>query len=111
LTTDVFTKLANVLPISTFLLLQALAPLATNNGDCHDMEKVVTTITILVLSFVCFFTSFIDNYKDKNGTMYYGFVTTKGMWNPNFKIANIGGVKGCMFTSLSSCNKKKYIQV
>jgi uncharacterized membrane protein len=82
--------------------------LATNNGDCHGTEKVVTTITILVLSLVCFFTSFIDNYKDKNGIVYYGFVTIRGMWNPNFKTANIGGGKGCMLTCLNSSNKKKY---
>jgi hypothetical protein len=90
-TADVFTKLANVLPTGTFLLLQ-----------------VVTAINILVLSLVCFFTSFTDSCKDKNGTVYYGFVTTRGMWNPNFKTANIAGVKGCMFTGLSSGDKKKY---
>jgi hypothetical protein len=107
-TADVFTKLANVLPTGTFLLLQVLAPLATNNGDCHGTEKVVTAISILVLSLVCFFTSFTDSCKDKNGTVYYGFVTTRGMWNPNFRTANIAGVKGCMFTGLSSADKKKY---
>lgn len=105
---DVFTKLANVLPTGTFLLLQVLAPLATNNGDCHGTEKVVTAISILVLSLVCFFTSFTDSCKDKNGTVYYGFVTTRGMWNPNFRTANIAGVKGCMYTGLSSGDKKKY---
>ncbi len=97
-----------MLPTGTFLLLQVLAPLATNNGDCHGTERAVTAITILVLSLVCFFTSFTDSCKDKNGTVYYGFVTTRGMWNPNFRTANIAGVKGCMYTGLSSGDKKKY---
>jgi hypothetical protein len=95
--TDVLTQLQNVLPTGTFLVFQVLAPLATNNGDCHRVEKVVTGITLFILSAVCCFTCFTDSYKAENGTLYYGIVTSTGLWNPNFKHAPIANKRGSIY--------------
>jgi len=95
--TDVLTQLQNVLPTGTFLVFQVLAPLATNNGDCHRVEKVVTGITLFILSAVCCFTCFTDSYKAENGTLYYGIVTSTGLWNPNFKHTPIANVRGRIY--------------
>ncbi|CAM6012105.1 unnamed protein product [Sphagnum balticum] len=95
---DLLTQLSNVLPTGTFLVFQMLAPLATNNGDCGVTEKVVTSITLFVLSALCCFTCFTDSYKAENGVLYYGLVTSTGLWNPNFKTANISGVQGSIYT-------------
>jgi ABC-type multidrug transport system fused ATPase/permease subunit len=88
-TADILTHLSNVLPTGTFLVFQVLAPLATNNGDCHKTEKVVTGAAVVILSALCFFTCYTDSYKTEHGTLYYGLVTSRGLWNPNFKYAQI----------------------
>ncbi|KAH9556849.1 hypothetical protein CY35_07G052500 [Sphagnum magellanicum] len=84
-TADILTHLSNVLPTGTFLVFQVLAPLATNNGDCHNTEKVVTSAALVILSALCFFTCYTDSYKTDHGTLYYGLVTSRGLWNLNFK--------------------------
>ncbi|CAM6010708.1 unnamed protein product [Sphagnum balticum] len=88
-TPDILTHLSNVLPTGTFLVFQVLAPLATNNGDCHKTEKVVTSVALVILSALCFFTCYTDSYKSDHGTLYYGLVTWRGLWNPNFEYAQI----------------------
>lgn len=94
-TTDVLTQLSNVLPTGTFLAFQVLAPLATNNGDCGKTEIVVTSITLVLLCVLCCVSCFTDSYKaPENGTVYYGIVTPKGLWNPNFRHAHIAGTNG-----------------
>jgi len=78
-------QLSNVLPTGTFLVFQILAPLATNNGNCHHVEVVLTSITLIFLCLLCVVSSFSDNYKADNGMVYYGLVTPWGLWNPNFR--------------------------
>lgn len=97
ISTDILTQLANVLPTGTFLVFQLLVPLATNNGNCHTTEKVVTIITLIVLSILCCLSSFTDSYKAENGVLYYGVVTTIGLWNPNFRNLNIVGIQGSTY--------------
>jgi hypothetical protein len=82
---DVMGKLSNVLPTGTFLAFQALAPLATNNGDCGVTEKVLTGISLGVLGALCFISCFTDSYRDANRVLHPGFVTSRGLWNPTFK--------------------------
>jgi hypothetical protein len=106
--TDVLTQLQNVLPTGTFLVFQVLAPLATNNGDCHRVEKVVTGITLFILSAVCCFTCFTDSYKAENGTLYYGIVTSTGLWNPNFKHAPIANVRGRIYVGGAGKYKRQF---
>ncbi|KAH9564355.1 hypothetical protein CY35_04G021100 [Sphagnum magellanicum] len=82
---DVLAKLSNVLPTGTFLAFQALAPLATNNGDCGVTEKVLTSIALVVLSALCVVSCFTDSYREPNRVLHPGFVTSRGLWNPTFK--------------------------
>jgi hypothetical protein len=104
-TADILTHLSNVLPTGTFLVFQVLAPLATNNGDCHKTEKVVTGAALVILSALCFFTCYTDSYKTDHGTLYYGLVTSKGLWNPNFKYTQIASLSSGYFLDLP---EKKY---
>jgi hypothetical protein len=99
-TADILTHLSNVLPTGTFLVFQVLAPLATNNGDCHKTEKVVTSAALVILSALCFFTCYTDSYKTDHGTLYYGLVTSCGLWNPNF-----------MYTEIASSNSGNFLDL
>jgi hypothetical protein len=83
--TDILTQLSNVLPTGTFLVFQILAPLATNNGKCGKAEVALTALTLILLCALCVTSCFTDSYKAENGIVYYGFVTPRGLWNPNFK--------------------------
>jgi hypothetical protein len=85
---DVLANLSNVLPTGTFLAFQALAPLATNNGDCGVTQKVLTGIALVVLSVVCAISCFTDSYRDPHQGLHPGFVTSTGLWNPAFRAAN-----------------------
>ncbi|KAL2622010.1 hypothetical protein R1flu_002215 [Riccia fluitans] len=92
---DVVTKLSNLLPTGTFLAFQALAPLFTNNGECGKTEKIMSGILLFTFAFICCVLNFTDSVTTTSGVMYYGLVTTKGLFNPQFKgISIIGdGVK------------------
>jgi hypothetical protein len=81
---DVVARLSNVLPTGTFLVFQALAPLATNNGNCGVTEKVLTGIALVVLSALCFVSCFTDSHREPNRVLYPGFVTSRGLWNRAF---------------------------
>lgn len=82
-TKDILTQLANILPTSTYMAFQVIAPLATNNGHCGLTEKVVTGILLVVFAIIIMFSCFTDSVKigDK---VYYGIVTSKGLWNWSF---------------------------
>ncbi|KAG0631299.1 hypothetical protein M758_1G241700 [Ceratodon purpureus] len=95
--TDVLTQLSNVLPTGTFLVFQVLAPLSTNNGKCGRVEVVLTAFTLTLLCALCVASCFTDSYKAENGVVYYGFVTRRGLWNPNFKHALISGCQGSYY--------------
>ncbi|KAH9575410.1 hypothetical protein CY35_01G109500 [Sphagnum magellanicum] len=89
---DRLTQVSNVLPTGTFLAFQALAASVTNNGDCGVARKVVISIGLVFFSILCCFTCFTDSYRE-DGKLYYGIVTSRGLWNPFFKSANIAGVQ------------------
>ncbi|KAL3692048.1 hypothetical protein R1sor_005699 [Riccia sorocarpa] len=82
---DVITKLSNLLPTGTFLTFQALAPLFTNNGECGNVEKVMTAVLLFTFAFICCGLNFTDSVTTTDGLVYYGLVTTKGLFNPNFR--------------------------
>jgi hypothetical protein len=85
---DVLAKVSNVLPTGTFLAFQALAPLATNNGDCGVTEKVLTGIALAVLSALCVVSCFTDSFREQNRVLHPGLVTSRGLWNPTFQDPN-----------------------
>ncbi len=96
--TDILTQLSNVLPTGTFMLFQALATLSTNDGQCGHTDKVVTGVIIGVLSVICAFSCFTDSYKAPTGVVYYGVVTTQGLWNPFFVGSGLPDVTGPFYT-------------
>lgn len=99
-TKDILTQLANLLPTSTFMTFQLIAPLATNNGHCGNTEKIVTGTLLGVFAAMIAITSFTDSVKiSSTGKVYYGLVTAKGLWNPAFKGSGIPGVEGSVYTS------------
>lgn len=100
--TDILSQLSNVLPTGTFLIFQILAPLATNNGKCGHGEVVLTSFTLVLLCVLCCLSGFTDTYKAENGVVYYGFVTTQGLWNPNFRHAHIDNCSGSYYTGKTS---------
>ncbi|KAL3692026.1 hypothetical protein R1sor_005677 [Riccia sorocarpa] len=89
---DVVTKLSNLLPTGTFLTFQALAPLFTNNGECKSTERIMTGILLFVFAVICWVLNFTDSVTTPNGAVYYGIVTSKGLFSPQFKGSNIPGV-------------------
>lgn len=80
---DILAQLANILPTSTYMAFQVIAPLATNNGHCGLTEKIVTGVLLVVFAVIITFSCFTDSVKigDK---VYYGIVTSKGLWNWSF---------------------------
>jgi hypothetical protein len=96
--TDILTQLSNLLPTGTFMLFQALAILSTNDGHCGHTDKVVTGVIIGVLSVICAFSCFTDSYKAPTGVVYYGVVTTQGLWNPFFVGSGLPDVTGPFYT-------------
>ncbi|CAM6090272.1 unnamed protein product [Calypogeia fissa] len=87
-TQDIITNLANLLPTGTFLAFQAIAPLFTNNGNCGLVEKILTGILIGFFSAIVVILSFTDSLTTTSGKHYYGLVTYKGLWNPQFNGTN-----------------------
>ncbi|XP_006414104.2 protein DMP4 [Eutrema salsugineum] len=72
--------LANLLPTGTVLAFQLLSPIFSNGGQCDLASKIMTSILVAICGFSCFILSFTDSYKDKNGTICYGFATFHGFW-------------------------------
>ncbi|KAJ7567711.1 hypothetical protein O6H91_01G003000 [Diphasiastrum complanatum] len=79
-------NLANLLPTGTFMAFQTLAPIFTDNGVCGVIEQSMTATLVLIFSLLCFLLSFTDSLTTKNGHIYHGIVTTKGLYNPQFKL-------------------------
>ena len=84
-TTDITSKLTNLLPTGTFLTFQVIAPLATNNGNCGVTEKALTVATLVLLAAGCIATSYTDSYEAPNGHVYTGIVTSMGLWVLGFE--------------------------
>ncbi|KAL2621205.1 hypothetical protein R1flu_001410 [Riccia fluitans] len=81
---SVMNNLANLLPTGSYLAFQTLAPLFTNNGKCGETERIMTGILILVFAVLVFVVSFTDSITTEGGKVYYGIVTSRGLFNPHF---------------------------
>ena len=71
--------LVNFLPIGTLLTFEMLPPSASNNGDCSPVSTQIIHSLIGLCSLSCFFFHFTDSFKGPDGTVYYGFVTPRGL--------------------------------
>ncbi|KAH1048531.1 hypothetical protein J1N35_039315 [Gossypium stocksii] len=72
--------LANLLPTGTVLAFQLLSPIFTNQGDCDSVCRSMTAGLILLCGLSCFFSSFTDSFRDKDGNVCYGLATFNGLW-------------------------------
>lgn len=91
---DTLTNLLALLPTGTYLTFSAIIPITTNNGNCDGTEKIVTGILVFLFAFLCAFLRFTDSYSADNGTIWYGVVTAKGLWNPFFANSSLPDVTG-----------------
>ncbi|KAJ4717423.1 DUF679 domain-containing protein [Melia azedarach] len=73
-------NLANLLPTGTVLAFQLLIPIFTNNGACDSATRPLTILLLFLLATSCFLASFTDSVMSKDGQVYYGFATFKGLF-------------------------------
>ncbi|KAL3688995.1 hypothetical protein R1sor_015304 [Riccia sorocarpa] len=97
-TPDKFTNLVMLLPTGMFMAFSVVIPIITNDGKCHTVEKVVSGIVVGLFAIFCAFSSFTDSFVTSDGTIWYGIVTSKGLWNPFLSgKSDIPGVKGMFY--------------
>ncbi|KAL3688889.1 hypothetical protein R1sor_015198 [Riccia sorocarpa] len=105
---DKFTNLAMLLPTGMFLVFSAVVPVITNDGKCHTVEKIVSGILVGLFAFFCAFSSFTDSFVTSDGTIWYGIVTTKGLWNSFLSgRSDIPGVEGMFYVGQGDKYKLK----
>ncbi|KAG6521858.1 protein DMP2-like [Zingiber officinale] len=75
-----FGNLVKVLPSGTVFLYQFLTPLLTDKGNCHAANQWLTGVLLLLCSAACCFSSFTDSYTGRDGKLYYGVATMRGLW-------------------------------
>ncbi|XVF42016.1 hypothetical protein PTKIN_Ptkin01aG0326400 [Pterospermum kingtungense] len=73
-------NLANLLPTGTVFAFQAVIPSFSNNGRCELAHKYMTLGIIIICSLACFLSSFTDSFVGKDGKLYYGIATPKGLY-------------------------------
>ena len=72
--------LANLLPTGTVLAFQLLAPIFTNQGKCDPVSRLMTAGLVALCGASSFLLSFTDSFRDKTGSVSYGFATLRGLW-------------------------------
>ncbi|OMO76373.1 hypothetical protein CCACVL1_15725 [Corchorus capsularis] len=72
--------LANLLPTGTVLAFQLLSPIFSNQGNCDSVGRFMTAGLVLLCGLSCFLVSFTDSFRDKDGNVFYGLATFKGLW-------------------------------
>ncbi|XP_044955319.1 protein DMP10-like [Hordeum vulgare subsp. vulgare] len=73
------TNLAQLLPTGTVLAYQALSPSFTNHGKCETSNQWLTVALVAVLTVMCLFFSFTDSIVGRDGKLYYGVATPRGL--------------------------------
>ncbi|XP_078441139.1 transmembrane protein, putative (DUF679 domain membrane protein 2) [Wolffia australiana] len=88
--------LIKLLPTGTVFLFQFLNPLLTNNGQCREMNKILSSVLLVLCGFSCSFACFTDSYRGSNGKLYYGIVTARGLyplWDPHSAAVDLSKYK------------------
>lgn len=73
-------NLANLLPTGTLLTFRTLTPPFSNKGTCQLANVCLTAGLIFVFAIFCFFSTFIDTFRDCDGKLYYGTATFRGLY-------------------------------
>ncbi|MED6168902.1 hypothetical protein PIB30_015958 [Stylosanthes scabra] len=71
--------LGNFLPTGTLLTFEMILPSIYKNGKCTHVQTLMIHILLMLCSLSCFFFHFTDSFRGPDGTVYYGFVTPKGL--------------------------------
>ncbi|GLJ42786.1 hypothetical protein SUGI_0887200 [Cryptomeria japonica] len=79
-------NLIKLLPTTTVLAFQLLSPSFTNGDHCYTANRYLTSFLLGLCGISCFVASFTDSYLSADGTLYYGFATTTGLWILNGRI-------------------------
>lgn len=61
--TNIVGNITKLLPANTFLMFQTLAPLSTNDGNCHRPEIIMTSIMLIILASTCMLVCFTDTIQ------------------------------------------------
>ncbi|XP_031125201.1 protein DMP3 [Ipomoea triloba] len=86
--------LANLLPTGTLLAFQLLTPIFTNNGSCDAATRPMTLVLLSILALSCFLACFTDSVRARDGQVYYGFATRRGLWLFDSQAAAASGISG-----------------
>ncbi|XP_030443705.1 protein DMP2-like [Syzygium oleosum] len=73
-------NLIKLLPTGTVFLFQFLNPVLTNNGDCEDLNELLSRLFIYGCGLSCAFSCFTDSYTGSDGLVHYGMATCTGLW-------------------------------
>lgn len=73
-------NLANLLPTGTVLAFRTLTPPFSNKGSCQPANVCLTACLIFICAIFCFFSTFIDTFRDCDGKVYYGTATFRGLY-------------------------------
>lgn len=84
--------LANLLPTGTLLAFQLLTPIFTNNGSCDLATRPMTLILLSILAVSCFLASFTDSVRARDGQVFYGVATRRGLWLFDSQAAAAAGI-------------------
>ncbi|MED6145568.1 hypothetical protein PIB30_026427 [Stylosanthes scabra] len=71
--------LGNFLPTGTLLTFEMVLPSIYKDGKCTHVQPLMIHILLMLCSLSCFFFHFTDSFREPDGTVYYGFVTPKGL--------------------------------
>ncbi|KAJ4847676.1 Protein dmp9 [Turnera subulata] len=71
--------LVNFLPTGTLLTFEMLLPSVSKNGECTHVTTLMILVLLALCAVSCFFFHFTDSFKGPDDTVYYGFVTPRGL--------------------------------
>ncbi|PKA47455.1 hypothetical protein AXF42_Ash020184 [Apostasia shenzhenica] len=73
-------NLSKLLPTGTVLAFQTLSPSFTNKGHCYASNRILTYALIVICVASCLFFTFTDSLTGRDGQLYYGVATSKGLY-------------------------------
>ncbi|MCL7025515.1 hypothetical protein MKW94_014471 [Papaver nudicaule] len=78
-TLSMTSMLANWLPTGTLLTFETILPSVVGNGLCTPVRTTMMIILLCLCGASCFFFHFTDSFRGPDGTVYYGYVTPRGL--------------------------------
>ncbi|KAJ9675286.1 hypothetical protein PVL29_024304 [Vitis rotundifolia] len=76
-------RLNVLLPTATILAFTIFAPLLTNDGKCHTLNRWLMGFFLAISAASCIFFLFTDSFRTARGRLYYGVATRNGIWTFN----------------------------